>query len=143
MIPWDGNHILKNQQIINKCIEEFEKKINYEFKNGLYDKEPLPKGKILLKKCYMSIKDTLLIHLELHTKDKLIYNDHLLCKWFLYSNNEIQYLGSFTNLIDAADYDKDGSSDLMFFTTRMYNGCYYTLLYNNAKKRAQFYYGIN
>lgn len=131
-----------NPELINKLSIEFTKNLEEEL-NEAYDKEPMPSGKVIYIRSFSSNKDDLLIKLSLKTTNELMYNGNLLTKWFYVSNDEIKYLGSYKNLIDAADYDKDGFSDLIFFETGGYNSSGYTLIYNNLANKCQFYYELN
>ena len=58
-------------------------------------------------------------------------------QWFHINNDQIKSLGSCLDLIDAADYDHDGHSEVVFHKYG-YNYDAYVLLYNNSKNQLEF-----
>lgn len=57
-------------------------------------------------------------------------------QWFLVdSGRSVRRIGGFEELLDAGDYDNDGSSEIIFFSTRSERSDAYDLLYNNVSKR--------
>jgi len=129
-------------ELLNQLSIEFVKKLENELNNA-FDSEPMPSGKVNYIRSFISNKNELLVKLSFNTKDKLMYNGNLLSKWFYVSGDKVKYLGSYRNLVDAADYDNDGFSDLIFFETGGYFSSGYTLIYNNLNDKCQFSYGLN
>lgn len=62
--------------------------------------------------------------------------------WFLRDDNGIRFLGDLLTLVDAGDYDGDGSADVLFW----YNGHNrdgYVLFHDNLGKRVNFYWSYD
>jgi hypothetical protein len=58
-------------------------------------------------------------------------------RWFLVIGNEVRYLGTNLDLVDAGDYDADGSSEIVFWYSA-YNEDGYALLHDRLEKRSDF-----
>jgi hypothetical protein len=127
--------------IIEKCksltIEYFKKEIP---KSRTPDF--VPKGKVNFVIAFISNNNEYLINTkyELINYQQLIYDNNLISKWFYASDIEnIKYIGSYKTLIDAADYDLDGTSDIIFYDTK-YVAEGYVLLYKNLDKKCEFWW---
>ena len=57
--------------------------------------------------------------------------------WFLLEDDSIEHLGNQMELVDAGDYDEDGQSDLLFWTSR-YNQDGYVLVYNRLRQKVEY-----
>jgi len=68
--------------------------------------------------------------------------DAFVYQWFLVaSDRTVRRIGGFEVLLDAADYDNDGRSELIFFSTRSESSDVYDLLYDNFRKTAELEIG--
>jgi hypothetical protein len=136
--------------IIDKAIEKYRNLINDEIKkaNNSDDEEykeivgTIKNEKYQFVKSYKSNKNTFLVKLNLRTEDKLVYYDYLNYGWFLVSSSGVKFIGYYYELVEAADFDNDGSSDLLFYNTS-YNEDGYILIYNDLKDTETFYYEYN
>lgn len=68
-------------------------------------------------------------------------DDQVLNHWFLLGHTP-KYLGNQMDLIDAGDYDGDGRSELLFWTTGD-DVDEYVLMYDDFSKRAEFYWNYH
>ena len=57
--------------------------------------------------------------------------------WFLLEGDSIEHLGNQMELVDAGDYDEDGHSDLLFWTSG-YNRDGYVLVYNRLGQKVEY-----
>jgi hypothetical protein len=62
--------------------------------------------------------------------------------WFLLGEGGTRYLGSELSLVDAGDYDGDGRSELVFWHSG-YNEDGYSLFYDKARRRVNFFWGYH
>jgi len=95
---------------------------------------------IVLDKAYRANTGDSLIGLRVdphaHQCDE-IPDDNWANQWFLVRDGKPKFLGSSLELIDAGDYDKDGSSEVVFHRSD-YNYDGYVLLYDRLRQRAEF-----
>jgi len=59
--------------------------------------------------------------------------------WFLVGGESSQYLGSQLSLVDAGDYDGDGSSEVVFWHSG-YDEDGYALFYDDFRKHVRYYW---
>lgn len=57
--------------------------------------------------------------------------------WFLIRGNEIDYIGTDMELVDAGDYDGDGKSELLFWGGG-YNKDGYLLFFNDMRQKVEY-----
>lgn len=57
--------------------------------------------------------------------------------WFVIRNNQIDLLGSGMVLVDAGDYDGDGKSEILFWSSG-YNKDGYILYFDNLRQKAEY-----
>lgn len=137
---WKVSPKIIDKKLLDKLFYEYSTILEKEY-GGVAtpenDHEEIPEGKAIYGRSYYSKNNDLLVKIVFKSKIKILFP-----KWFFVSNNEIKYLGSYKNLVDAADYDNDGSTDFIFFEST-YNSNGYILLYDNMKKKADFGYGFN
>lgn len=68
--------------------------------------------------------------------------DAFVYQWFLVAaDSRISRIGGFQVLVDAGDYDNDGRSELIFFSTRSESSDAYDLLYDNFQKKVELVIG--
>ncbi len=68
--------------------------------------------------------------------------DAFVYQWFLVSADQsVRRIGGFEILLDAGDYDNDGHSELIFFSTHSERSDTYDLLYDNFQKKAELEIG--
>lgn len=68
--------------------------------------------------------------------------DAFVYQWFLVSaDRTVRRIGGFEALLDAGDYDNDGHSELIFFSTHSENSDTYDLLYDNFQRKAELEIG--
>jgi hypothetical protein len=68
--------------------------------------------------------------------------DSLVHQWFfITADRSVHRIGGFEVLLDAGDYDNDGRSELIFFSTRSGHSDAYDLLYDNFQKKAELVIG--
>lgn len=97
------------------------------------------------RKMYKASDGDLLVNLRIETSENWVYYNDLQSIW-IYIDGQTTvptFLGFFYELVEAADFDKDGSSDLLFYNTGLYNEDGYVLLYNNLKNEQSFYFEYN
>lgn len=58
-------------------------------------------------------------------------------QWFLVKDGTVQWIGAGMELIDAGDYDADGKSELLFWSSN-YNQDGYVIFYDNFKSKSEF-----
>jgi hypothetical protein len=58
-------------------------------------------------------------------------------QWFLIRGNEVHHVGSAMELVDAADYDGDGKSELLFWQSA-YNRDGYILIFDDLRQRIEY-----
>lgn len=139
-LNWKLNRNSIDKKILNDVVKNYSAILQKEYGGKATfedDHEEIPEGNAIYKRSYISKNNDLLINIVFKAKRGTIFP-----KWFYVSNNEIKYLGSYKNLVDAADYDNDGFTDFIFFETT-YNSCGYILYYDNMQKKADFGYGFN
>jgi hypothetical protein len=62
--------------------------------------------------------------------------DSFVYQWFFVAaDRSVRRIGGFDQLLDAGDYDNDGSSEVIFFSARSENSDAYDLLYDNFQKK--------
>ena len=61
--------------------------------------------------------------------------------WFLLSDN-VSYIGTGLELVDAGDYDNDGQSEIVFWYSG-YNRDGYILIYDNFSRKAEYLWGYH
>jgi hypothetical protein len=68
--------------------------------------------------------------------------DSFVHQWFFVdADRSVRRIGGFEELLDAGDYDNDGSSELIFFSTRSENSDAYDLVYDNFRKKVDLEIG--
>lgn len=69
--------------------------------------------------------------------------DPWVLQWFLVApDGTVRRVGGFEELLDAGDYDNDGRSEVIFFSTRSEHSDTYDLLYgDDLQKRATLVIG--
>jgi hypothetical protein len=69
--------------------------------------------------------------------------DPWVLQWFFVApDGSVYRVGGFEQLLDAGDYDDDGRSEIIFFSTRSEHSDAYDLLYgDNLQKRATLVIG--
>ena len=68
--------------------------------------------------------------------------DAFVYQWFLVAaDSRISRIGGFQVLVDAGDYDNDGRSELIFFSTRSESSDAYDLLYDGFQKKVELVIG--
>ena len=126
------------------------KKLHEEYKDDrhnpvdiIYNYEQIISRKLAIThKSYKNKENGLLLHIEF-PDEKLVKIEPALYDqlhgWYYVKNNEIKYIGSYLKLIDAADFDLDNTSDVIFCFTG-YNKDGYILYYNNLNNKVEYYW---
>lgn len=107
-----------------------------------------PDSALVLAAAYASDKNSFLVAVSLNAgdcgwggqpDDPL---DPFVHQWFFVAaDRSVRRIGGFEELLDAGDYDNDGSSELIFFSTRSENSDAYDLLYDNFRKKVDLEIG--
>ena len=107
-----------------------------------------PDSALVLVATYASNKDSFLVAVSLNAgdcgwggrpDDPL---DPWVHQWFsIAADRSVRRIGGFEELVDAGDYDNDGSSELIFFSTRSENTDAYDLVYDNFSKKVDLEVG--
>ena len=106
---------------------------------------PYTKADIKLLKSYASSTKKKLIQVTFDIEgQKCNGTKEAICEhyWFYVSDETTKYIGMNLELIDAGDYDNDGTSEVLFWHSS-YNEDGYKLFYNNFKKSVKLYWGYN
>jgi hypothetical protein len=103
-----------------------------------------PDSAISFPHAYASNKNSLIVAVKLdagncgwggrpdYPADAFVY------QWFFVaSNRSVRRIGGFDLLLDAGDYDDDGRSELVFFSTRSESSDVYELLYDDFQKKIE------
>jgi hypothetical protein len=70
--------------------------------------------------------------------------DSFVSQWFFVAPDQsVRRIGGFDQLLDAGDYDNDGSSELIFFSVRSENSDAYDLVYDNFQKKVDLEVGYH
>jgi hypothetical protein len=107
-----------------------------------------PDSALVLVAAYASNKNSFLVAVSLNAGD---------CGWggrpddplfvhqwfFVAADRSVRSIGGFDELLDAGDYDNDGSSELIFFSARSDNSDAYDLVYDNFQKKAELVVGYH
>jgi hypothetical protein len=68
--------------------------------------------------------------------------DPFVQQWFFVAQDRsVRRIGGFDELLDAGDYDNQGSSELIFFSMRSESSDVYDLLYDNFRKKVELEIG--
>jgi hypothetical protein len=107
-----------------------------------------PDSALALPVAYASNKNSFLVAVSLnagdcgwggHPDDPL---DSFVHQWFFVAaDRRVRRIGGFEELVDAGDYDNDGKSELIFFSTRSENSDAYDLLYDDFRKKVDLEIG--
>jgi hypothetical protein len=107
-----------------------------------------PDSALMLPYAYASNKDSFIVAVSLdagdcgwggHPDDP---TDAFVNQWFLVAADRgVRRIGGFRVLVDAGDYDNDGHSELIFFSTRSENSDAYDLLYDGFQKKVELVVG--
>jgi hypothetical protein len=107
-----------------------------------------PDSALKLPYAYASNKNAFIVAVSLdagncgwggHPEDP---TDAFVYQWFLVAaNSRISRIGGFQVLVDAGDYDNDGRSELIFFSTRSESSDVYDLLYDGFQKKVELVVG--
>jgi len=107
-----------------------------------------PDSALTLPAAYASNKNSFLVAAKLNAgncgwggrpDDPL---DSWVRQWFLVApDGGVHRVGGFEELLDAGDYDNDGSSEIIFFSTRSEHSDAYDLLYDGLRKKATLVIG--
>jgi hypothetical protein len=123
---------------VDRCEEERIVEHDWQF----------PDSALSLSSAYASNKNSFLIAVSLNAGDcgwggrPDDPSDAFVHQWFyVAADRSIRRIGGFDELLDAGDYDHDGSSELIFFSTRSENSDAYDLLYDNFRKRVDLVIG--
>ena len=63
--------------------------------------------------------------------------------FFVAADRTVRRIGGFEELVDAGDYDNDGTSELIFFSARSENTDVYDLVYDNFQKKVELEVGYH
>lgn len=109
-----------------------------------------PDSALVLAAAYSSNKNSFLVAVSLSAgdcgwggrpDDPL---DSFVNQWFFVdADRSVRRIGGFEELLDAGDYDNDGSSELIFFSTRSENSDAYDLIYGNFRKTVDLEIGYH
>jgi len=107
-----------------------------------------PDSALTLPYAYASNKNSFIVAVSLdagncgwggHPEDP---TDAFVYQWFLVADDRsVRRIGGFQVLVDAGDYDNDGHSELIFFSTRSENSDAYDLLYDGFQKKVELVIG--
>ncbi len=89
---------------------------------------------------YRSGSDGILISIGLDSKKYKCdgpTDSSWLARWFLIRGEDIDYIGTSMELVDAGDYDGDGKSELLFWS-RGYDKDGYVLFFNDLRQKAEY-----
>jgi hypothetical protein len=107
-----------------------------------------PNSALSVRAAYASKKNSLLVAVKLDAGDcgwggrPDEPTDSFVFQWFLVTaDHSVRRIGGFESLLDAGDYDNDGRSELIFFSTRSESSDVYDLLYDNFQKKAELEVG--
>ena len=124
------SNVLKREQVVNCRNPEQEKADPYAFKTE----------DLRIIAGYRSTDGSILISIGLNPENyhcdgpmDAAWLDH----WFRIRNSQIDFIGEDLQLIDAGDYDADGTSEVMFWSSG-YNKDGYVLYYDDLLKRVEF-----
>lgn len=109
-----------------------------------------PDSALALPKAYASNKNSFLVAVRLnagdcgwggHPDDPL---DSFVDQWFFVAaDRSVRRIGGFEDLLDAGDYDNDGNSELIFFSTRSEKSDAYDLVYDSFRKSVDLEIGYH
>lgn len=107
-----------------------------------------PDSALTLPYAYASNKNSFIVAVSLdagncgwggHPEDP---TDAFVYQWFwVAGDRSVRRIGGFQVLVDAGDYDNDGHSELIFFSTRSENSDAYDLLYDGFQKKVELVIG--
>jgi hypothetical protein len=107
-----------------------------------------PDSALSVRAAYASNKNSFLVAVNLDAGDcgwggrPDEPTDSFVFQWFLVeADRSVRRIGGFEVLLDAGDYDNDGRSELIFFSTRSESSDAYDLLYDNLQKRVELEVG--
>lgn len=107
-----------------------------------------PDSAVKLAYAYASNKESFIVAVSLDAGDcgwggrPEDPTDAFVYQWFFVAaDRSVHRIGGFQVLVDAGDYDNDGHSELIFFSTRSENSDAYDLLYDGFQKRAELVIG--
>lgn len=106
--------------------------------------EPQPvrfkSGDIVLRTGYRSLAGTELISAALDLEKincSSPTDPEMSSHWFLISGNDMDHLGREMEFLDSGDYDSDGKSEMLFWTSG-YNRAGYILVYSNFRMKTEY-----
>ncbi len=109
-----------------------------------------PDGALVLVTAYASNKGSFLVATSLNAGDCGWGGepdnplDSFVYQWFFVApDRSVRRIGGFDELLDAGDYDNDGSSELIFFSVRSENSDAYDLVYDNFRKKVDLVVGYH
>ena len=109
-----------------------------------------PNSSLSIRAAYASNKDSFLVAVNLDAGDcgwggrPDEPTDSFVFQWFLVSpDRSVRRIGGFEILLDAGDYDNDGRSELVFFSTRSESSDAYDLLYGDFQKKVELEVGYH
>jgi hypothetical protein len=109
-----------------------------------------PDSAIKLHAAYLSNKNSFLVAIHLDAGDCGWGGDPddpidtFVDQWFFVApNHTVRRIGGFAELLDAGDYDNDGTSELIFFSMRSETSDAYDLVYDNFRKRVDLEVGYH
>lgn len=107
-----------------------------------------PDSALTLPTAYASNKNSFLVAVKLNAGDCGWGGrpddpvDPWVRQWFFVApDGSVRRVGGFEELLDAGDYDNDGRSEIIFFSTRSEHSDAYDLLYDDLQKRATLVIG--
>jgi hypothetical protein len=109
-----------------------------------------PGSSVSMRAAYASNKNSFLVAVNLNAGDcgwggrPDEPTDSFVFQWFLVAaDRSVRRIGGFEGLLDAGDYDNDGRSELVFFSTRSESSDAYDLLYDNFQKKVELEIGYH
>jgi hypothetical protein len=107
-----------------------------------------PDSALVLAPVYGSNKNSFLVAVTLNAGDcgwggrPYEPTDPFVHQWFFVAKDRsVRRIGGFDELLDAGDYDNEGSSELIFFSMRSESSDVYDLLYDNFRKKVELEIG--